>query len=118
MTQGTCRWCGQVYNLLAAEGPAEADRMAEERCDCEGAILQRRLRNTRKAVERVCEEEQLSPGQMEVAQAVGAAVAARQVDKGEVTMSGCRLSFSRKSSGTVRVRLTRKQENEEEVPED
>lgn len=33
-------------------------------------------------------------------------------------MSGCRLSFSRKSSGTVRVRLTRKQENEEEVPED
>ena len=97
MTQGTCRWCGQVYNLLSAVGPAEADRMAEERCDCEGAILQRRLRNTRKAVERVCEEEQLSLGQMEVAQAVGAAVAARQVDKGEVTMSGCRLSFSRKS---------------------
>lgn len=103
-----------MYSFLSAVGPAEADRMAEERCDCEGAILQRRLRKTRLAVERVCEEEQLSPGQMEVAQAV----AARQVDRGEVTMSGCRLSFSRKSSGTVRVRLTRKQENEEEVPED
>lgn len=92
--------------------------MAEERCDCDGAILQRRLRKTRLAVERVCEEEQLSQSQMEVAQAVGAAVAARQADRGEVTMGGCRLSFSRKGNGTVRVRLTRKKESEEEVPED
>lgn len=105
---GTCRYCGQVHAVVA-ESRVEADELAEQSCNCEGAIRHQRRKE---AVEKIELLKQLPEDQTGfrpvseelcmVLKELGGRMADGKIDSVSMTAEGRRISMKLKAD-TIKI---------------
>ena len=105
---GICRYCGQVHAVVAEDQP-EADRLAIESCNCEGAIRHQRRKEAVEKIEllNTLPEDQtgfrpVSEELCMLLKALGEKMADGKLDNVAMTAEGRRISMKLKAD-TIRI---------------
>lgn len=112
--EGTCRFCGQIQPVMA-ESPEEADSIVTDRCNCDGAIFEKRKACLKENIAEVagagCEKYGFNPLDVEITNLLYAAGVMVMLDKMQqisVSADGTAVKISVNTKGQVKV--TRKEQ--------
>lgn len=105
---GTCKYCGQVHAVVA-EDEWEANELAEQSCNCEGAIMHQRRKEAVEKIELLKQLPEDQTGFRPVSEELcmmlknlGARMADGKIDNVGVTAEGRRISMKLKAD-TIKI---------------
>ena len=107
--EGTCRYCGQMVWVRAAD-QADADNEASEKCNCKGCFLEQRLDRAQEAIDKLfgqgCKSsglQEASDDAVELIKITAAAINREDIVSATINLGGCKAVLSQTSDEKIKI---------------
>lgn len=114
---GTCRFCGQMKEVRAADQSA-ADEMTSRSCDCAASGDYARKIATQEEVAEICENYDLTESQVTLLTAVALSIDDGLAVKASLSMAGLKISVGSKNNGNTYLKIVQSEEENREITRD